>query len=243
MKVFKRISIVLITIAVILFLAGFSILKFFAAPDKVVRKGTLKELTSEEKFQDFEYLYATLKDSFPFFEIEKDKTGFDWLGNKNKFEEQIKKTKNNEEFYNTLNKIVTMVQNGHTGVVSPSNYENMAKGYSSLINLPWGQVLNQSGVKEKYKDWSEIVNESVEVLPVKLKYIEGRYVITEDYKNIKKGYVIESIDDEPVDTYFKDNLDKYYLNYDYKRGKLYVKTGMLKIYNTLEASPGLFLIL
>ncbi|MFA6941731.1 MAG: S41 family peptidase, partial [Clostridiaceae bacterium] len=40
-------------------------------------------------------------------------------------------------------------------------------------------------------------------------------------------YVIEAIEDKPVDIYFKDNLDKYYLNYDYKRDKLYVKSGLI----------------
>lgn len=225
-KTRKRILITILTV-VIFIAAGLLILKNLATPEKTAKAGTLKELTNKEKLQDFDYLYATLKDSFPFFEIEKEKTGFDWLGNKNKFQKQIESTKNNEEFYNTLKKIVTMVQNGHTGVVPPSYYENMAQGYSSLINIPWGQVLNQSGVRDKYKEWSKIINESINVLPVKMKYIEGRYVITEDYKNIKKGYVLEAIENKSVDTYFKDNLDKYYLNYDYKRDKLYVKSGMI----------------
>ncbi|MDV3428455.1 MAG: peptidase S41 [Bacillota bacterium] len=196
-------------------------------PEKTAKTGSLKELTSEEKLQDFEYLYATLKDSFPFFEIEKDKTGFDWLGNKNNFEEQIKSAENNEEFYNDINKIAAMIQNGHTGVVPPSHYDNMAKGYSGIINLPWGQILNQNGVKEKYEGWKTIVNESMEVLPVKFRYIEGKYVVTEGFKNIKKGCILKTIEDKPIDTYFKDNMDKYYLNYDYNRDKLYVKSGMI----------------
>lgn len=227
MKKTRKIILITILTAVILIAAGLLILKHLVTPEKTAKTGNLNELTSEEKLQDFDYLYATLKDSFPFFEIEKEKTGFDWLGNKNNFEEQIKSTKNNEEFYNAVKRIVTMIQNGHTGVVPPSHYENMAKGYSGVMNLPWGQVLNQSGVKEKYEDWKKIINESISVLPVKFNYIEGNYVAAEDFKSIKKGCVLKTVEDKPIDTYFKDNMDKYYLNYDDKRDKLYVKSGMI----------------
>ena len=211
----------------VLFLISFSYLKLLATPEKVVKPGPLKRLATEEKLEDFRYVFTTLKDSFPFFEIERDKTGFDWPINKDKFEEWIKGTKNNEEFYNTLKGIVAMIQNGHTGVLSPSYYEDMVPGYSSITNYAWRQVLTQTGVKEKYKDWSKIVKENKVVLPLKIKYVEGRYIVTEDFKSIKKGYVIESIEDKPIDAYFKDNLDKYYLNYDEKREKLYVKSSMI----------------
>jgi hypothetical protein len=227
MRVFKKILRVILITGAILFLIGFSALKLLVSPEKVVKSGPLKELTYEEKLEDFRYVYTILKDSFPFFEIEKDKTGFDWLSNKDKFEEQIKGTKNNEEFYNTLKGIVAMIQNGHTGMLSPSYYEDMVQVYSSIINHAWGQVLTQKGVKEKYKDWSKIIDENKVVLPVKLKYVEGRYIVTEDFKSIKKGYVIESIEDRPIDAYFRENLDKYYLNYDDKRVKLYVKSSMI----------------
>lgn len=234
MKILKRIGIGLLFAAVVVFLICFSYLKLFVTPEKAVKPGPLKELTSEEKLEDFRYLYATLEDSYPFFQIGKDKTGFDWLGNKNKFEEQIKGTKNNEEFYNTVKGIVSMIQNGHTGVLSPSYYEDMVPGYSSIINHVWGQVLTQNGVKEKYMGWSKIIKENKVALPIKIRYIEGRYVVTEDFKNIKKGYFIDSIEDKPVDAYFKDNMDRYYLNYDDKRNKLYVKSSMILVQDGRE---------
>jgi hypothetical protein len=227
MRIFKKILKGILMVGAILFLIGFSALKLLVSPEKVVKSGPLKELTYEEKLEDFRYVYGILKDSFPFFEIEKDKTGFDWISNKDKFEEQIKGTKNNEEFYNVLKGIVAMIQNGHTGVLSPTYYEGMVQSYSSIGNHAWRQVLTQKGVKEKYKDWSKIVKENKVVLPIKLRYVEGRYTVTEDFKSIPKGYVIESIEDKPIDAYFRENLDKYYLNYDDKREKLYVKSNMV----------------
>jgi C-terminal processing protease CtpA/Prc len=229
MSRFKKILLGILLVVVVLFGIVFSILMFLVTPQKVVHSGELKQLTREQKLEDFNYLYSTLKDSFPFFEVEKDKTGFDWLGNKAKFEDQIKATKNNEEFYYTLKTIVTMVQNAHTTVLAPSNYENMVTTYSSINNKAWGDILTQSGVKEKYSDWSKIVNENKVVLPIKIKYVDGLYVVIEDLKNIKKGATLEAIDDMPIDAYFKANLDKYYLNYDDKRDKLYVKSNMITV--------------
>jgi hypothetical protein len=226
---FKKILLGIFLAVIVLLLIGFLILKHLVSPEKVVNSGALKELTREEKLEDFNYLYATLKDSFPFFEVEKDKTGFDWLESKAKFEEQIKATKNNEEFYYTLKTIVTMIQNAHTGVVAPSGYDDMVTIYSSINNKPWGDILTQSGVKEKYSDWSKIVNENKVVLPIKIKYVEGKYVVIEDLKNIKKGAILETIDDMPIDDYFKANLDKYYLNYDDKRDRLYIKSNMITV--------------
>lgn len=229
MKIAKKVLIGVIIVTAVLFLGVFAVLKLWASPDKVAKPGLLRELSTDEKLEDFRYLYATLKDSFPFFEIEKDKTGFDWLANKDKFEEQIKATKNNEEFYNALKGIVMKVQNGHTGVLSPSYYEGMLADYSGITNYPWGQLLSQKGVKEKYADWGKIIKESKVVLPVKLQYVEGRYVISEDFKNIKRGDIIDSIEDKAIDEYFKSNMDKYYLNYDDKRNKLYVKSSIITV--------------
>ena len=227
MRILKKILMGLIVTVTVLFLIGFFAFKLLVSPEKIVKTGPLKELTTEEKLEDFRYAFATLKDSFPFFEIEKGKTGFDWLSNKDKFEEQIKETKNNEEFYNTLKGIVAMIQNGHTGILSPTYYEDMVPGYSSITNHAWGQVLTQKGVKEKYTDWAKIVKENKVVLPIKLRYVEGRYIVTEDFKSIKKGYIIDSIEGKSIDAFFKDNLDKYYLNYDDKRDKLYVKSSSI----------------
>ncbi len=218
---------IILCIVIALCAIGYGLIRLLITPEKVVKKGQLKELTAEEKLEDFRYMYDILKDSFPFFKVEMEKTGFDWLANKEKFEKQIAATKSNEEFYYTLSGIVKMIQNGHTGVVTPSRYDSMAQSYNNAINHPWNTVLNQSGVKDKYEAWKSIVKESTLVLPVTVEYIEGKYRVAEDYNNIKKGYILETINEKQIDEYFKRNLDKYYLTYDYKRNKLYTSSNMI----------------
>jgi C-terminal processing protease CtpA/Prc len=225
-KIVKWFLIVILFLSVSIFLS----IRILVTPDKVVKQGELKDLTSEEKLEDFRYLYTTLKDSFPFFEIEKEKTNFDWLANKEVFEKQITATKNNEEFYQSLKGILSMIQNGHTGLLSPQRYyDSVLPTYNSFFLYPWKQIVAQKGVQNKYDSWSKIVKESIDVLPIKMSYIEGKYVVLEDHESIKKGYVIDSIDDKAIDEYFKDNLDKYYLNFDDKRNKTYVHSSMLPV--------------
>jgi hypothetical protein len=243
MKKLKKFLIGLLAVILTLTIIFWGSVKLLISPPKVVKTGSLKELTADEKLEDFRYLYETLKDSYPFFQVGKDKTGFDWLGNKENFERQIAETKNNEEFYQNLKSITMMIQNGHTGVVSPQRYyDTMLPGYDNFFQYPWQQVLTQKGVQEKYKDWNNIVKEPLLVLPVKISYIEGKYVVAEDYNNVKKGYVLEAIEGKRMDEYFRDNMDKFYLNYDDKRNKLYAKASMLEVgkdkdYNLSFSSP------
>lgn len=230
----RKVLKITICIAIALCVIGYGLTKVLITPEKVVEKDQLKELTSEEKLEDFRYMYNILKDSFPFFKVEMDKTGFDWLANKEKFEKQIAATKDNKEFYYTLSGIVKMIQNGHTGVVAPSRYYSMAQSYNNIMDRPWDTVLNQSGVKNKYEAWKSIIKESSVVLPIKIQYVEGKYIAAEDYNNIKKGYILEAINEKQIDEYFKSNLDKYYLTYDYKRDKLYVSSNMILAENDKE---------
>ncbi|WDU82466.1 hypothetical protein [Caloramator sp. Dgby_cultured_2] len=53
----------------------------------------LPELSIDEKLEDFDYLYNVLKDNYPYLEVSKRKTGFDWLEKREEFKGTIAKTK------------------------------------------------------------------------------------------------------------------------------------------------------
>lgn len=76
-----------------------------------------KELTSQEKMEDFEYMYNILKENYPYFEVNKRVNGVDWLKNKEIYESRIENTKNNEDFMEELNSILSELHNGHTNVL------------------------------------------------------------------------------------------------------------------------------
>lgn len=207
----------------------FVIWSIISNPKVEVSKGQLNDLTEEEKLEDFNYLYNTLKDSFPYFEIEEEKTGFNWLNRKEEFEEKIKNTKNNKEFYMELNNIINLVQNGHTNIISPNSFNDFAQTYKGLNNRAWNKVLSNESVINKYHDWSQIIDENRYVLPINVRYIEGHYVVTKDYKNIKNGDIINKVNGISIDNFIYSLIDKTYLYYDFIRSKLYMGNSLISV--------------
>ena len=79
--------------------------------------------SEKQKLEDFEYMYTTLKNNYPLFEVAKRQTGKDWLGMKQEFIDSIKKTNSDKEYLNALNEILKKLNNGHIDVF-PSVFRN-----------------------------------------------------------------------------------------------------------------------
>lgn len=191
----------------------------------------LKELSTNEKLEDLNYMYDLLKDNHPYFETEERKTGYNWLNHKSDFEEWIKNTKNNKEFYDTISRILKLIQNGHTNIITPDLYDEYRQVYNSELKSSkvWADVLNNKAVVEKYKGWANIIDRKTYVLPVTFSYIEGNYIVSgsadenrvyiEKY-GIPQYSILKKVNDDSIDDYIKKIMDKKILNYDYKREKL-----------------------
>ena len=71
----KKSKIVIILLIVILFAAGlwYTIFKYISPyiSELKPQKSTTGQLTTEQKLEDFNYLYNTMEDNFPFFEVKK----------------------------------------------------------------------------------------------------------------------------------------------------------------------------
>lgn len=61
-----------------------------------------KQLTQEEKLDDFKYMYTILKENYPYFEVNKRSKGIDWLSKESEFISKIKSTNDDESFFNAL---------------------------------------------------------------------------------------------------------------------------------------------
>lgn len=235
-KVLKIALIVVIVLGIALTGVYYAI---FNSPVHVTTKniGNEKPLTVEQKLEDFEYMYNIMKDNFPYFEVKKRTLGYDWLAHKSEFEGWVKKTKNDIEFYNTMNRILALLQNGHTGILSPDYYKMFVKLYGSipLVNGLWNQVLNNKNVVNRYKYWGKIINEKQYVIPVVFKYFEGNYAAICDINKddpkkygIERGSILKKVGDLTIDEYINSLRDKAFLQYDFKRNIL--KKDQLLIY-------------
>lgn len=126
----------------------------------------LKELTTEEKLEDLNYLYNVIKDNYPYLEVSKRKTGYDWLAHKDEFEKLISGTKNNLEFYHSIEEILCLLQNAHTNIVEPSAYNYYKNVYKGFQNSAWNQILTNKNVESEYLKWNKIINNYKKAFPI-----------------------------------------------------------------------------
>lgn len=180
-----------------------------------------QELTTEQKLEDFNYMYNILKDNYPFFQVKKSIYGYDWLSHKEEFEEWIRSTSSNEEFYDIIERILYLLQNKHTGIVPYAYMDYYKEGYSKVIYKegysPWYQVLGQKQVPLCRRE----IYEGRFIIPVKVGYFGGQYIVVDSrVDGIPRGSVVKHINSMVPDEYVKTLMDKDYLDYDFKRGKI-----------------------
>lgn len=199
-----------------------------------IKKTNIGDLTKQQKLEDFNYLYNILNESYPFFSAEKRKFDYDWVSNRSTYEEMLSNTKDNSEFYFQMNKILTLLQNGHTHVISPEFYDELYTTYSKGLNNSWKQVIYDKKVQECYDYWRNNLKYSLNFVPLYFVYIEGGYYLyapDKNYKefadknNIPEGSKLININDTPVDEYIKMGMSEKLLSYDNLRRK-HVVTGL-----------------
>ncbi|MBI6020250.1 S41 family peptidase [Clostridium perfringens] len=162
---------------------------FVACGNKV---DTSTSLTEEQKIEDFNYLYKTIEENYPFLETNKRLNNVDWLSKKEEYLQRVKNTKSDTEFLMTLNSILSELNNGHTHMITNSSQfrdfreiYSMNKGWQKKVQLP---VLNNKKALARYNIDK---NEKVQVLNQgKNENTEGiRNASTKDIVEGKIGYI------------------------------------------------------
>lgn len=191
------------------------------------------QLSTEEKIEDFNYMYETLKNNYPYFKIKERQYGYDWLSHKDEFKSWIKNTNNDIEFYNTMDRIVKLLQNGHTHIVNPDDmyYYKLENQYD--YESEWGKIFNNRKASLRYKYWNIVIRNTYNYIPIFFEYVEGNYTAYASYfDDIPYGSVLKKVNSITVDEYVKSLMDKYSFTYDFKRKK--IKTSFLAIYTKIE---------
>lgn len=243
MKISKLAAIILV-IAILLSAIIWYIIYDYAKP--YLKNVKIGQLSTQEKLEDFNYLYETLKNNYPFFEVKKRMLNYDWLANKKEFEEQIKQTKNDKEFYEELNRIVNLVQNAHTHILEKDFYqelkdiyENPHSGYSPSRR----DILNNDKALEMSRYWQNKLTSYRSYIPIIFRYIDGKYVVMDgnlEQYDIPKGAVLTKVDDVDINQYIKTLNSSMYLYYDYNRNQQ--KLDELTIYTEPNSEVKLSLI-
>ena len=118
-------------------------------------------LSKEDYIEDFNFAYNTLKDHYPFFEVNKKLYGVDWLNNKEKYEAYIAESKNDEDFFTRMNEVLSELNNLHTQLV-PS-YMGL-EYYISFYSNPkctWrhdiAKIYEKDDVRRRYNINNEVI--------------------------------------------------------------------------------------
>ena len=106
------------------------------------------QLSTEQKLEDFDYLFQTLKENFPYFGVAKRQRGIDWLSNRDEYRERIKNTANDTEFFISITSILReLLQAGHLYVL-PDIKEELDRYKRAVLRIPefekWIEVLEKS---------------------------------------------------------------------------------------------------
>lgn len=115
-------------------------------------------LTTEQKLEDFEYLYNLFKENYPFLEVNKRINGVDWLANKKEYIQKIRNTVTDVEFIEVIEEILRDLNNGHVHLINKNDFSFTYVGSTDPINgewiKPWGEVMKREAVLNRY-DYNE----------------------------------------------------------------------------------------
>ena len=140
----------------------------------------VKQLTKKEKIKDFEYMFKTIEEAYPFLEVNKRVNNVDWVANKEEYLEKIKNTTNDEEFIGAINQILSELNNDHTHLVNSKElYEYFKSGYNQT---GWYDFFDDEKVVSRYNSMKGNIENTKNTMVKK-------DVIVKDVVDKKVGYI------------------------------------------------------
>lgn len=189
-----------------------------------------KGLSTEEKLEDFSYLFETLWENHPYIELKSRVEGYNWLEHEKEFEDAVRASKNDREFAKVIQRMLLMLNNGHTSVLSPQTYDLITSLPAGME--PWREEAaktNAKAVETWFMDAMSMVPQYPKgsTLPFRAMYCQGEYVVYwvgEDLaseKNVPLGSTVVRIDGLRVQGFVRTLRGSTVLRYDPVRGLLF----------------------
>ncbi len=167
-------------------------------------------LSKEDYIEDFNFAYNTLKEHYPFFEVNKKLYGIDWLANKEKYEAYIAESKDDADFFTRMTYVLAELHNGHTHLMPEDFAMFMYTTYYPMPKNSWRHYITEMYEKESVRRRYNINNETVK------KYVaENMKSDDEVNKNYSKNLITENIiKDKLAYIRIKSLIGGQYINQD-----------------------------
>lgn len=127
------------------------------------------QLSRKEKIEDFRYMYNTIKEAYPYLQVNKRLNDIDWKANEDIYLQRIKKTRNDEEFIKEMILILDDLNDNNTQLI---NDENLYKFYKDkLTTKGLYDFLDNQKIVNRYKNIGSICDydELIKRKDIKLK--------------------------------------------------------------------------
>lgn len=194
---FKSKKTFIISAMVLIILAVVLTFNYISSPSSYLSFKPIQKqeiLASEEYIEDFDFTYETLKTYYPYFGVNKKVHNIDWLGNREIYLDMVSQCKTDEEFYETMNYILSDLNNGHTHLVDENFGLYLYTTYKRLPRINWRvdmvKIFEKPRVQARYKVTNENIDKILEAQanykPEKTSY---RNAITGDVIPQKIGYI------------------------------------------------------
>lgn len=132
----------------------------YSAINKILyQRSQTINLTEDEMVEDFLYLYDTLEENYPLFELLKRKYNYDWLANKDAYIEAISDCHNDNDFYVELKTILEdLMHLGSVKIITPVMYQHYCESMAEdPFFLVYQEKLWSKEVSDHYRKWHKII--------------------------------------------------------------------------------------
>ncbi|MDD7306743.1 MAG: S41 family peptidase [Peptoniphilaceae bacterium] len=132
------------------------------------------KLTEKDYREDFNFAYDTLKTYYPYFKINEEIYGINWLANKKIYTRYVSRSENDEDFFNRMNDVLADLHNGHTHLVDRDFGFYSYLSYYSMPRADWRNDIANMYEKDKVRRRYKIDNKTVKA------YIKNHYGLNEN---------------------------------------------------------------
>lgn len=185
------------------------------------------DMGTEERLEDFNYLFNIIKENYPFLSIKERRLGYNWLDLKSEFEDRISNAVDNQEFLTILFDILQALQNLHTHLVYPGDISLYRDFFNSVDLYPYNETFSEEiefanayWISRYWTSRNLKHGRSFEVL---MTYVNGEYLLVDGYgdwvENYGNGSKVLAVDSVPIDDAIENAYIEDYLDWDFIRNK------------------------
>lgn len=116
--------------------------------------GSRKELSKSQMIEDFNYLFNSIIDNYPYLDVNKRVNGVDFEANETTYRSMIEECESDEEFETSIKTIVKDLKNSHSYILNKEILEQFRNIYNKIPTGSWydlnRKVLNNRKALRRY---------------------------------------------------------------------------------------------